>query len=54
MGLDANAVITDGAGNGVLHAQLDYELLEPGASPVVGEGLAMQGLNRVGGGWLRS
>jgi len=53
MGLDRNAVITDKRGDANLKIPLDYALLEEGASPVVGEQLAMQGKNRVGGGWLR-
>lgn len=53
LGLDPNAVITDREGNATLTLNLDYSLLKPGASPVVGVSLAMQGLNRVGGGWLR-
>lgn len=32
---------------------LDYNLLQPGESAVVGDRLAMQGANRVGGYWLR-
>jgi len=53
MALDANGVITNGSGDATLNVTLDYDLLAPGDSPVVGEELAMQGLNRVGGGWLR-
>jgi hypothetical protein len=53
MGLDRNAVKTDKHGNAELTIPLDYGLLDKGASPVVGEQLAMQGKNRVGGGWLR-
>ena len=53
MGLDANAIVTDSQGNATLSVPLDYNLLGKTASPVVGAGLAMQGLNRVGGGWLR-
>ena len=53
MGLDPNAIITDHRGNATLDVFLDYDLLEPGDSPVVGEELAMQGENRVGGAWLR-
>ncbi|MFQ5917926.1 MAG: hypothetical protein ACE5I0_08975 [Candidatus Binatia bacterium] len=53
MGLDLNGIITDDDGDGKLKAQLDYNLLEPGDSPVVGRELAMQGKNRVGGYWLR-
>jgi hypothetical protein len=53
MGLDRNAVITDSLGDADVTISLDYGLLEQGDSPVVGEQLAMQGKNRVGGGWLR-
>ncbi len=53
MGLDPNGVITDEDGDAILRVKLDYSLLKPGDSPVVGAQLAMQGLNRVGGGWLR-
>jgi len=53
MALDANGVITSGGGNAHFNVNLDYDLLAPGDSPVVGAGLAMQGLNRVGGAWLR-
>lgn len=53
MGLDKNAIITGGRGNATLNVTLDYDLFEPEGSPVVGEGLTMHGLNRVGGGWLR-
>jgi len=54
MGLDANGVVTDAYGNAVMKVTLDYDILEKGDSPVVGAELAMQGLNRVGGGWLRT
>ncbi len=53
MGLDPNGIITDKSGDGKLEAILDYELLNRGDAPVVGAELAMQGLNRVGGYWLR-
>ncbi|MGI9336848.1 MAG: hypothetical protein ACR2RL_27160 [Gammaproteobacteria bacterium] len=53
MGLDENAIITNRRGNATLHVLLDYDLFEPGASPVVGRQLAVQGPNRVGGYWLR-
>lgn len=53
MGLDENAFITDELGNAVFESELDYELLRPGDSPVVGAELTMQGRNRVGGYWLR-
>lgn len=53
MGLDVNGVVTDKWGNATHRIILDHELLRKGDSPVVGESLAMQGLNRVGGGWLR-
>ncbi|MEM7118559.1 MAG: hypothetical protein AAF614_39435 [Chloroflexota bacterium] len=53
MGLDANAIVTNRRGNGTGVFELDYKLLQPGTSPVVGGELAMQGLNRIGGYWLR-
>lgn len=53
MGLDSNGVITDDDGNGSLSRTLDYNLLDPGASPVIGAQFVMQGPNLVGGGWLR-
>ena len=54
MGLDENGFITDVFGDADFEVDdLDYELLRPGDSPVVGAQLAMQGKNRVGGGWLR-
>ncbi|MGI9305169.1 MAG: hypothetical protein ACR2RB_21055 [Gammaproteobacteria bacterium] len=53
VGLDPNGIITDEDGDARFKVKLDYNLLAPGSSPVVGGGLAMQGLNRVGGGWLR-
>ena len=53
MGLDANSIITNSQGNATLSVPLDYNLLGRTASPVVGAGLNMQGVNRVGGGWLR-
>lgn len=53
MGLDLNAIITDYQGTGRLSTVLDYDLLNPGDSPVVGAELAMQGMNRVGGYWMR-
>lgn len=53
MALDANGVITSGAGKANFSVNLDYDLLALGDSPVVGEELALQGQNRVGGGWLR-
>ena len=53
MGLDINGLVTDAQGNGTIKLELDYDLLATSGSPVVGAQLAMQGLNRVGGGWLR-
>ncbi len=50
---DLNAIFTDNKGKGKLDINLDYELLEEDASPVVGMELSQQGLNRVGGYWLR-
>ena len=54
VGLDQNGIITDDEGDAILKVKLDYNILQPGTSPVVGAELAMQGLNRVGGGWLRT
>lgn len=53
MGLDGNAFVTNARGNANFRVRLDYNLLEPGASPVIAEDLAMQGANIVGGSWLR-
>ncbi|MFK7732832.1 MAG: hypothetical protein AB8B48_14525 [Pseudomonadales bacterium] len=53
VGLDANAVITNANGNATLNVKLDYDLLAEGDSPVVSGELTMQGMNRVGGAWLR-
>jgi len=53
MGLDPNSIVTNHWGNGGLRIILDHKLLRPGNSPVVGADLVMQGLNRIGGGWLR-
>lgn len=53
MGIDRNGVITNSHGDAELEVVLDYNLLQPGNTPVVGGELAMQGLNRVGGYWLR-
>ena len=53
MGLDGNAFVTNANGNANFRVRLDYNLLEPGASPVIAEDLAMQGENIVGGSWLR-
>ncbi len=53
MGIDPNGIITDDQGEVEFKAILDYNLLKRGDSPVVGDELAMQGLNRVGGYWLR-
>ncbi len=54
MGRDVNSVVTNKYGNAVMRVMLDYNILEKGGSPVVGTQLAMQGFNRVGGGWLRT
>ncbi|MFQ5540164.1 MAG: hypothetical protein ACE5FB_07140, partial [Candidatus Binatia bacterium] len=40
VGLDPNGIITDDDGDAKLRVKLDYNLLEPGASPVVGTELA--------------
>jgi len=53
MGLDDNTFVTDSDGDATFKVKLDYNLLETGASPVVGGQLAMQGMNRIGGYWLR-
>ncbi|MFQ5990535.1 MAG: hypothetical protein ACE5K9_11535 [Candidatus Methylomirabilales bacterium] len=54
MGLDQNGIITDDRGRGESRVDLDYNLLEERASPVVSADLALQeGLHRVGGYWLR-
>ena len=53
MGIDQNAFVTNAQGNANFRVRLDYNLLEPGASPVIAEDLAMQGENIVGGSWLR-
>jgi hypothetical protein len=50
---DLNGIFTDDKGKGKLNINLDYNLLDENASPVVGVELSMQGLNRVGGYWLR-
>ncbi len=50
---DLNAIFTDKKGKGKLDINLDYNLLDEDASPVVGMELSQQGLNRVGGYWLR-
>ncbi len=52
IGLDVNAIVTDDEGDGSVEIKLDYEILQPYTTPVVG-GLAMQGMNRVGGFWMR-
>ena len=53
--LDKNGGITNTHGNVKIKAKLNYNMLEPGASPVVAADLVEQGasVNRVGGGWLR-
>ena len=53
MGLDGNAFRTNANGDANFLVRLDYNLLEPGASPVIAEDLATQGVNIVGGSWLR-
>ena len=53
MGLDGNAFRTNGRGNANFRVRLDYNLLEPGASPIIAADLATQGANIVGGSWLR-
>lgn len=52
IGLDVNAIVTDEDGDGSVKVHLDFEILQPYSTPVVG-GLAMQGMNRVGGFWMR-
>ena len=53
MGIDPNGLVTDKDGDGIFKAKLDYDVFQAGGSPVVGGQLAMQGLNHVGGYWLR-
>ena len=53
MGRDLNSFVTNGQGNANFRVRLDYNMLEPGASPVIAGDLAMQGANIVGGSWLR-
>ena len=53
MGLDENAFVTNGNGRAKFKVKLDYYILNAGASPVVGGEISMQGLNRIGGYWLR-
>lgn len=53
MGVDPNGFVTNNNGKKKFKVKLDFEMLEAGASPVVGEELSMQGMNRVGGYWLR-
>ena len=50
---DLNAIFTDHNGKGQLNINLDYNLLDEDATPVVGAELSMQGQNRIGGYWLR-
>ena len=52
IGLDRNGIITDEYGEANVVIPLNYELLKKNRSPVVG-GLTMQGLNVVGGYWMR-
>jgi hypothetical protein len=52
IGLDRNGIMTDKKGRANVIISLNYELLKAGSSPVVG-GLARQGLNVVGGFWMR-
>ncbi len=53
MGLDRNTTVTDGDGDSLFTVKLNYNILLAGESPVVGAELATQGLNRVGGYWMR-
>ena len=53
IGIDPNGLVTDSEGDAHFKVKLDYALLIPGVSPVVGAELALQGLNRVDGYWLR-
>lgn len=52
IGLDRNGIMTDENGEANVKISLNYEILKKDRSPVVG-GLAMQGLNVVGGFWMR-
>jgi hypothetical protein len=53
MRLDLNGVLTDNKGDADFNGKLDFELLKEGDTPVVGAMLAVQGVNHVGGYWLR-
>lgn len=53
IGYDANAIVTDKRGFARKTLRLDYKPLREGHSPVVSNELTMQGLNRIGGYWLR-
>ena len=53
MGLDLNAFRTNANGDANFRVRLDFNLLEPGASPIIAAELATQGANIVGGSWLR-
>ncbi|NND00118.1 MAG: hypothetical protein HKN85_08050 [Gammaproteobacteria bacterium] len=52
IGPDENVLITDSDGDAQATFHLDYKVLQTDAMPVVG-GLTMQGLNVVGGYWMR-
>lgn len=49
---DLNAIFTDDAGDGMLTAELDYNIMQVGAAPVT-TGVNTQGDNRVGRDWMR-
>ena len=53
MRVDLNGIITDQFGNGVARIALDYNLLGTSSSPVTAATLSLQGMNRLGGSWLR-
>ncbi|MFQ5961545.1 MAG: hypothetical protein ACE5MG_09110, partial [Candidatus Methylomirabilales bacterium] len=52
--VDANGFITNDRGELQFKSVLDYNLLQPGESPVVSAQLVMQAGSRVGGYWLRT
>lgn len=49
---DLNAVFTDDTGDGMLKAELGYDIMVTGAAPVT-TGINTQGDNRVGRDWMR-
>ena len=53
MKMDPNGILTDENGDAAKIFLLDYDLLAVGQAPVVHANLSMDGLNRVGGFWIR-